>query len=83
MILAIPLNGLTLMLLWGWFIAPIGGIGPIGFLHACGVHCVVASLKSVRFAEKDVPDAEIWGRVIARNILCLGVGWIISWFTVT
>jgi len=81
MIFSVPLNGLTLMFLWAWFAVPLGVPG-IVFFHACGIHCLVASFRSVLMTheEVDVKQETLWGRLIARNLVCLSIGWVVAWW---
>lgn len=69
---------LSLKILWGWFMVPIG-LAPIGKAHAFGIS-VVASLLLANKADKVVPsDISVVGRMATSmtvSLVCLGIGWL-------
>ena len=53
------LNALTILLLWNWFVVPLG-LKPVGYWHALGLSLFVSFIRG---ADKEYPkDAQGWKR---------------------
>lgn len=76
-------NGLAAMLLWGWFVAPIG-VMAIGYWHAIGVSLVVGLLaRRAQTADANTFAqvwSEAWNRIVHglfRPALFIAIGWLV------
>lgn len=72
---ALSMGGITLVLLWKWFIFPLVGIS-IGFWHALGLDLTVSFLVGIR-AKSDNDDKSYWEKtllniVMYAIVLCFG-----------
>ena len=76
----ILLGGWTLMLLWGWFITPLG-VASIGLFHAVGLSLIIAFFKTDKPIQNgDSPiEAAVEGIFthIFKVLIVLGLGWIV------
>lgn len=74
------LGGWVIMLLWGWFIAPLG-VASIGLWHAIGLNVLVGFLKTPQVYNDDKSPLESMAALIMTRIfmapLVLGVGWVV------
>jgi uncharacterized membrane protein YhdT len=74
-------NGLTLSLLWGWFITPYIGLPDIGLVPAIGIGMIIRYLTHENNGNS---NNESWVTVIVSAIvsplIVLSLGWILTWF---
>lgn len=83
-LLVIPvflLNGLALMLLWGWFITTTFALPAISFVQAVGISVIFDLLTRQYIHRKDK------GEMISANayafytpVLCIIIGWVFRFF---
>lgn len=74
-------GGLTLSVLWGWFVVPVFGLPALGVAQAYGLALVV---RAVRGGNLDKSPDDQFGVVMVKAIvtpplacaLLLGVGWV-------
>ena len=75
--------GFVVMMLWNWFIVPIG-LMRVNLAHALGIDCLVTFLvtlnpkKIADEASKNIKDKFTWGFVFPASMLL--VGWIVRLF---
>ena len=78
-------GGLTLSVLWGWFVSPLFGLPTLSLLQAYGIALV---LRAARGIDTKKTEPENFGAVVARALtwpplgagLMLGTGWVTkSW----
>lgn len=75
-------NGLAVMWLWRWFVAPLG-IPAIGFWHAVGVS-MLASILAMRAVASDFERRSLSTTayqvavVLSAKWLCIGFGAIVA-----
>lgn len=73
-------GGLTFMLLWNWFIAPVfSGMPELKLVQAIGVSIVVGF-----FTSRDRSEKETYGEIVSFALclyaFSLGFGWLIHHF---
>ena len=81
------MNGWTLSVLWGWFVAPLFGIPNISIAAAIGLVLTIQLLIRVDYDEdryKDKTVAELSDVVIGKALIgpfvTIGLGWIVKQF---
>lgn len=87
--ISMPISAWSLMLLWGWFVAPAFQVPPIGFFVAWGL-CIVAAFITNRHSEADAQaeeDLDIlptilsrFSRAVIASLLLAFLGWVIQFF---
>lgn len=76
---SIAMRGWSIMLLWAWFIVPLG-VGPVGWAHAFGL-----SIFAAMFVREKPTEEEGGARVLESltkgvlgPVFVVGIGWIVS-----
>lgn len=66
------LSGFTIMVMWGWYIVPLG-LPTIGLIHALGLDMLITFIVTTKKSE-DIPfwDNWIWWMVFTVLTLLLG-----------
>jgi hypothetical protein len=73
-VIAAVISGTVLMVLWGWFIVPLG-VPAIRVVHGIGIAITVSFLTHQVSAERKDPDfAELLVQGIVYDLVCLGIG---------
>lgn len=75
-IAAVPLRGLCLSVVWGWFMVPLG-VNSIGAAHAIGLSTLISFF--VDRPDKKSDDEKLWARVAAAvltPLILLAIGWL-------
>jgi len=68
-IVSIALNGLTIMLLWNWFLVPIG-VKSIGFVLALGISLLSKTLIKISPVENKEKDLyKLGGKLFGESVL--------------
>lgn len=73
------LSGWVTMLLWGWFITPLGA-PTIGLWHAVGLNIIVGFMHTTTNNNSDDPIETILTQIGTRILMAaiaLGVGWVV------
>lgn len=77
------LQGMTLMLLWKWFVVPLG-VPPLGVFHATGLNVLLLfankETMAAVLANKDDNSFKRIVSVTSITISCLFFGWIFHFF---
>lgn len=67
--------GFTIMVMWGWFIVPLG-LPTINIFHACGIDMLVTFLITTE-PPKEFPFWDRWIHATTYTIMTLLCGWIL------
>ncbi len=79
-------GGLTLSVLWGWFVAPLFGLPALSIAQAYGLALV---MRAARGANLEKSDDDRYGAVMVKAVaapplvcgLLLGAGWVAKAWT--
>ena len=76
------LGAWTFSLLWGWYIAPVLGVGRIGIAYSLGIMLTASLINGALSGErsKNCPDLERYLRMFVFIILTLVSGWFLHFF---
>lgn len=72
-------RGLTLSVLWGWFIVPLGVVS-IGIPMAIGIAMIIGFVTYQDVTTKDRSLGEAFGISIFQCLFALAVGYILTLF---
>lgn len=80
---SIPLNGLALSVLWGWFICPLG-VPRLGIAQALGVSTLISLFMRGKADEDDDKKSPALKVAVAvlLPLFALAIGWAEHWFMV-
>lgn len=83
MVWAVAWQGLTISVLWGWFVAPLFGLPTLSIVQAYGMALVMRSVQGLTNQEKGKDNLAQWfGKVlilppcVTGFILC--IGWVLK-----
>lgn len=71
--------GITIMLLWRWYIVPIG-LPKIGFVNAIGIDMFVTFITTAEVKEHTTPYLNRWVTNIIFALTTLVLGWVFHFF---
>jgi hypothetical protein len=79
LLLAIVANSLCVMMMWGWFVVPLG-LPAIGAAHSAGLASLVRFVATPGGKKSDEPFAAGMLKAVGTASVVTGIGWIISCF---
>ena len=83
LIIGMAIQGLTLSVLWGWFIAPVFALPVLTAGQALGITCVLTYIRNPQnlLADKEQFSPDWWvsviGEVFFRPAIALGIGAVV------
>ena len=69
------LNGVTLMLLWGWFMVPTFGLPVISLVQAIGIGMVIGFLTFQHIPRNKEEEKEMIALALLIPVLTIAFGW--------
>lgn len=72
-------TGLTLSVLWGWFIAPLFGLPALTVWQAYGVALVASTLRSSKYSKTDESFGEVMAKALVVPPFVTGLTLLIGW----
>ena len=75
----LPLNGVVLMMLWGWFMVPTLGLPIISLVQAIGINLVISFLTQHHVSTdlNDIQRKKRIGYALSTPLVYLFLGWIV------
>lgn len=72
--------GLTLSVLWGWFIVPLFGLPALSIWQACAVLLVASVLRGWNPNKRDEKPKDFWFKVLLIPPFATGLYLVFGWF---
>ncbi len=80
MIVTLPLNGVALKLLWGWFMVPTFGLPVISLVQATGIALVIRFLTQRHIPRDEDEEKQLFNHEIFVPVLAIAFGWSVHLF---
>jgi len=79
-IVACPLGGVALRLLWGWFMVPTFGLPVISLVQAIGIALVISFLTQQHIPRDEDEKVKMIIHELLAPVVFVSIGWVVHLF---